>query len=208
MQPSVAQCCGGLIRSIPVAEHRCRPSRHEFACLPGRQRRTGFGMYRSVFRECVCFLNSRRTRDLRAAYRVGCQFQRVLWPSHGHRSAALGHSVTGDDLADTEVIRDLLPQPDRSGRRTAQHRGERAQVVAVARSMFDHRHRHRRHAQDVGGAMPLNAGEVAVGAEGCLGNHRPADETDRQQALDVAEHVITRQREQNSPTIFIGPGQR
>ncbi len=67
---------------------------------------------------------------------------------------------------------------------------------------------HRGHAQDLGRAMRLDAGEVERRVERRLRDDGAGRHGGGEQPLDVAEHVVAGQREQDAPAVFEGPGER
>ena len=81
---------------------------------------------------------------------------------------------------------------------------QRRQVVAVLARLVQHRQRHGRDQQHIGGLVVRDRTQRIGRVEPKLRYHRTAHEHRRQQALDITVHVVHRQREHDAPGIFEG----
>ena len=142
-----------------------------------------------------------RAAQLGPADRAGHHLQRITGQGQRGGRGDLGLPVPGEQHARPQPRHDLLPQPDGRRRGRGHHRLQAGQVVVVPGGLVDHRDAHRGHEQHLVDGVPLDGRQHAAGVEHRVRHHRAAGEHRREQPLDVAEHVVHRQREADPPAV-------
>ena len=203
-QPAVlAEDRGRLVGGVVVAVRHDRAADRQLALRRRRQRLAALGVDGPVLGE-----RAGDAAELRPPDGLDEQVDAVPGERERRGRGRLRHPVAGHELREPEALAELAPQAGGRGGRRRHDRVQGGEVVLGLPGRLDDDEAHRRDEERLVRAVALDGGERGVRVERLLQDHRAAREHARQQALDVPEDVLERQREEDPPPVLEGARER